>query len=77
MKLRDGGIIKPIRHSIWVSNLVPVRNKNGDIRICIDMWKLNDAYVHDRFPMPLHMKFSRMLAGKKLIHLQMDSLDTT
>ena len=25
MKLRDAGIIKPIRHSSWVSNLVPIR----------------------------------------------------
>lgn len=35
MKLRDGGIIKPISHSSWVSNLVLVRKKNGDIRLCV------------------------------------------
>lgn len=36
IKLREGGIIKPIRHSSWVSNLVLVRKKNGDIRLCVD-----------------------------------------
>lgn len=35
-KLRDGGIIKPIRHSTWVSNLVQVRKKNGYIRLCVE-----------------------------------------
>lgn len=31
MKLSDGGIIKPIRNSTWVSNLVPVRKRSGGI----------------------------------------------
>ena len=43
MKLRDGGIIKPIRYSTQVSNLVPVSKKNGDIRLCVDFRNLNIA----------------------------------
>lgn len=43
LKIKDGGIIKPIRHSSWVSNLVPVRKKNGDIRLCVDFRNLNLA----------------------------------
>jgi hypothetical protein len=35
-KLLQAKIIFPVRHSQWVSNLVPVRKNNGDIRICID-----------------------------------------
>ena len=35
-KLLRARIIFPVRHSKWVSNMVPVRKKNGDIRICID-----------------------------------------
>ena len=35
-KLLRARIIFPVRHSKWVSNMVPVRKKTGDIRICID-----------------------------------------
>jgi hypothetical protein len=35
-KLLNAKIIFPVRHTQWVSNLVPVRKKNGEIRLCID-----------------------------------------
>lgn len=50
-KLLKAKIIFPIRHSRWVSNLVPVRKKNGDIQICIDFRNLNKAYQKDNFPL--------------------------
>jgi hypothetical protein len=31
----DVHIIVPLRYSEWVSNLVPVRKKNGEIRLCV------------------------------------------
>ena len=34
-KLLATQIIFPIRHTQWVANLVPVRKKNGDIRLCV------------------------------------------
>ena len=52
MKLRDGGIIKPIRHSTWVSNLVLVRKNNGDIRLCVDLRNLNIASLKDNYGLP-------------------------
>ena len=33
-KLLDAQIIVPLWYSSWVSNLVPVRKKNGEIRLC-------------------------------------------
>jgi len=42
-KLLKAKIIFPIRHSKWVSNLVPVRKKNSGIRICIDFTNINRA----------------------------------
>lgn len=51
-KLREGGIIKPIRHSSWVSNLVPVKKKNGDIRLCVDFRNLNVASLKDNYSSP-------------------------
>jgi hypothetical protein len=35
-KLLDAQIIIPLRYSKWVANLVPVRKKNGEIRLCVD-----------------------------------------
>jgi ribonuclease HI len=35
-KMVDAGIIAPIRYSSWMSNLVVVRKKSGDIRLCVD-----------------------------------------
>ena len=35
-KLLDAQIIFKVRHSTWVSNMVPVRKKLEEIRICID-----------------------------------------
>ena len=52
MKLRDGGTIKPIRHSSWVSNLVLVRKKNGDIRLCVDFKNPNIASLKDSYGLP-------------------------
>eukprot|EP00253_Pinus_taeda_P010678 PITA_10678 len=39
-KLLKSKIIFLVRHSKWVSNMVPIRKKNGDIRICIDFRNL-------------------------------------
>lgn len=49
IKLREGGIIKPIRNSSWVSNLVPIRKKNGDIRLCVDFRNLNVSSLKELF----------------------------
>ena len=35
-KILDVDIIFSMRYSKWVSNLVPVWKKNGDIRLCVD-----------------------------------------
>ena len=35
-KMYEAGIIVLVRFSDWVSNLVVVRKKTGDIRLCID-----------------------------------------
>ena len=47
------GIIEPMEESEWVSPMVVWDNKTkGEIGICVDLRKLNDASIHDRFPMP-------------------------
>jgi len=51
-KLLKAKIIFLVRHSKRVSNLVPIRKNNGDIRICIDFRNLNKACQKDNFPLP-------------------------
>lgn len=52
MKLKDGGIIRPIRHSSWVPNLVSVRKNNVDNRLCMDFRNLNMSSLKDNYPLP-------------------------
>ena len=35
-----------------MSNLVPVRKKNGELRLCVDFRDLNRASLKDRHPLP-------------------------
>ena len=46
------GIIVPMRFSDWVSNLVAVRKKIGEIRSWIDFRNLNRASLKDNYPLP-------------------------
>ena len=51
-KLFDTKIIVSLRFSKWVANLVPVRKKNGEIRLCIDFRNLNRVSLKDNYPLP-------------------------
>ena len=52
-KMITTGIIEAVEESEWVSAMVVQDKKaKGEIRICVDLRKLNDAFVHDPFPTP-------------------------
>ena len=51
-KLLDAQIIVPLRYSSWVANLVPVRKKSGEIRICVNFRNLNKSSRKDNYPLP-------------------------
>ena len=51
-KLLAAGFIKPIQHPKWLSNIVPVKKKNGQIRCCVDFHNLNKACPKVEFPLP-------------------------
>jgi hypothetical protein len=51
-KLLDAQIIIPLRYSEWVGNLVPMRKKSGEIRLCVDFRNLNRSSKKDKYPLP-------------------------
>ena len=50
-ELLDSGVIVPSK-SDWAANIVPVRKKDGTIRLCVDYRDLNDLTVKDCYPVP-------------------------
>ena len=50
--LFEAKIIVTLRHSRWLTNVVPVRKKNGEIGICIDFKNLNKVSLKDYYPLP-------------------------
>ena len=51
-KLLAARFIKPIQHLRWLSNIVLVKKKNGQIRCCVYFRNLNRACSKDEFPLP-------------------------
>ncbi|XP_070011134.1 uncharacterized protein [Nicotiana sylvestris] len=52
-KLIEAGFIHEVKYPTWVSSIVPVRKKNGKIRVCVDFRDLNNACPKDEFPLPI------------------------
>jgi Reverse transcriptase (RNA-dependent DNA polymerase) len=52
-KLIDAGFIREEETPEWVASIVPVKKKNGQIRICVDFRDLNKACPKDDFPLPV------------------------
>ena len=50
-ELRESGVIVPSK-SDWAANIVPVRKKDGTIRLCVDYRDVNDLTVKDCYPVP-------------------------
>ncbi|XP_031099703.1 uncharacterized protein LOC116003902 [Ipomoea triloba] len=46
-KLIEAGFIREVKYPTWISSIVPVRKKNGQIRVCVDFRDLNVACPKD------------------------------
>jgi len=64
-KLFDAKIIVPIRFSNWLANLVLVRKKSGEIRICIDFRNLNKASLNDNYLLPKMDQIFQNIVGSQ------------
>lgn len=51
-KLFEAKIIVSLRFSKWLANLVSIRKKSGEIRLCVDFKNLNQVSLKDNYPLP-------------------------
>jgi hypothetical protein len=68
-KLLDAKIIVPLRYFEWVANLVPVRKKNGEIRLCVDFINLNRSSLKDNYPLPKMDHILEKVVGENKISM--------
>jgi len=52
-KLIEAGFICEVKYPTWIANIVPVRKKNGQLRICVNFQDLNEACPKDDFSLPV------------------------
>ena len=62
----DVGIIKPVEESDWISPMMVQDKKTGEIHICVNLRKLNDACVHDLFLTPFTDEVLEGVGGQEM-----------
>jgi hypothetical protein len=65
--LLDAKIIVPLRYSKWIANLVIVRKKNGEVRLCVDFRNLNKCSKKDNYPLPKMEHLLQRISGAKVM----------
>ena len=63
----EARIIEPIEELEWISPIVIQDKKETyEVRIYVDLRKLNDAYLHDPFPTPFTDEVLESVDGKEM-----------
>jgi hypothetical protein len=65
-RMLEAGIIEPVEESEWIGPMVVQDKKTGEIMICVDLWKLNDACLHDPFPTPFTDEVLDNMGGQEV-----------
>ena len=68
-KMLKARIIYPIHHSTWVANIVPIRKKIGEIRICVDFKNLNQASLKDNYALPTIDHILQTVVGSEIMFM--------
>jgi hypothetical protein len=66
-RLLATGFIKEVYHPDWLANLVLVRKKNNEWRMCVDYTDLNKHYPKDPFDLPRIDEVVDSTAGCELL----------
>ena len=64
-EMLDLGAIRP-SNSPWASAIVLIRKKDGRLRFCIDLWKLNNRTVKDAYSLPRIESILDSLGGAQI-----------
>ena len=66
-RMLDTGIIEPIEELEWIIPIVIEDKKTTcEIRICVDLRKMNDACLHDPFPTPFTDEVIENVCGQEM-----------
>ena len=63
-RMESNDIIEKVtKPTSWCAPMVPVVKKNGKIRICVDLKKLNNSVIREKYTMPIMDDVVHKLAG--------------
>ena len=67
-RMEQLGVIEEVRSPLpngtcWCAPMVPVAKKNGDIRICVDLKRLNEAVIREKYVLPTLEDIISKLSG--------------
>jgi len=65
-RMMEAGIIEPVEEKEWISPMVVQDKKKREIRIYVDLRKLNDAFLHDPFPTTLTNEVLDNVGGQEV-----------
>jgi hypothetical protein len=65
-RMLEEGIIEPVEESEWISPMEVQDKKMGDIKICVDIRKMNDACLHDPFAMSFTSEVLDNVGGQEV-----------
>jgi hypothetical protein len=68
-KMLDAQIIIPLIYSKQVANLVSVRKKNGEIRVCVDFRNLNRSSNKDNYALPKMEHILQRVTGSSMMSM--------
>ncbi|KAK3091772.1 hypothetical protein FSP39_022529 [Pinctada imbricata] len=63
---KEGIINKVVKPTDWCAPMVPVVKRNGNVRICVDLKKLNEAVKREHLMLPNLEDISPKLQGSKI-----------
>ncbi|KAA0025450.1 ty3-gypsy retrotransposon protein [Cucumis melo var. makuwa] len=66
-KLIKAGFIREVKYPTWIANIVPVRKKNGQLRVCVNFRDLNNTCPKDDFPLPIMEIMINSTAGHEAL----------
>ena len=62
------GFLSMVEYPKWLSNVVPIPQKNGKVRVCVDFRDFNKASSKDDFPFPHIDMLVDSMAGHSMLY---------